>query len=359
MASSPKPRRKRRIAGIVVSLLFFFLLIAGAGALYLWNGLQPTKKGEPVRIEIPSGTGTIRIAEILEEKGIIRSKEIFTAYLKYKGEGSRFQAGTYDVTPGSTIDEVIAKLNAGETVKAEMIRFTIPEGYTVKQIADKLAEAGYVKADEFLSLEKQAQKFAQNLPAGAEVTGDQLAYNLEGYLFPETYEMKKGSTAEEILERMTKETADKLATIPNLNEQLKSRKMTLHQLLTVASLVEKEAAVPAERPLIAGVIYNRLKADMKLEIDATVQYALGETKDRLFEKDLQVDSPYNTYRNKGLPPGPIASPGLASIQAALEPKASEYLFYVTKKDGSREHLFAKTYAEHLKNIEASKKEASK
>ncbi|WP_438434417.1 endolytic transglycosylase MltG [Gorillibacterium sp. sgz500922] len=357
MARTPKPRRKRRAARILLSLFLLLLLLAGAGALYLWNGLQPTKPAAAVRVEIPSGTGTLKIAEILETNGLIRNRQLFAVYLKYKGEGSRFQAGMYDLTPGSTLDQLIAKLNAGDTVKAEMIRFTIPEGYTVEQIASKLEEAGYVKASDLLALDKAPAKLKLKLPQGADVTGAKLRFPLEGYLFPETYEMKKGSTAAEILERMAEETADKLAAIPDLDKKLAERKLTVHQLLTVASLVEREAAVPAERPQIAGVIYNRLKQDMRLEIDATVQYALGGTKERLYEKDLQVESPYNTYRNTGLPPGPIANPGLASIEAALNPKASEYLFYVTKKDGSREHLFAKTYAEHLKNIEESKKQA--
>jgi len=358
MASIPKLRRKRRFARIAATVILFILLIASAGALYLWNGLQPAKAGAAVRVDIPSGTGTLKIAEILESRGIIRNKEIFAAYLKYKGEGNRFQAGVYDLTPGSTLDQVIAKLNAGDTVKAEMIRFTIPEGYTVEQIAGKLEEAGYVKASDFLALDKTPGKLELNLPKGADPTAAGLRFPLEGYLFPETYEMKKGSTAAEILKRMTKEAADKLAAIPDLEKKLAERKLTLHQLLTVASLVEKEAAVPAERPLIAGVIYNRMKVNMRLEIDATVQYALGQTKDRLLDKDLQVDSPYNTYRHMGLPPGPIAGPGLDSIEAALNPKASDYLFYVTKKDGSREHLFAKTFAEHQKNIAESKKQAA-
>jgi UPF0755 protein len=359
MTNTPKPPKKRRTARIVLLLVLLLLLAAGGGAFYLWEGLQPTKPAAAVRVEIPAGTGTVKIAQLLQENGIIRNHGLFTIYLKYKGEGTRFQAGGYDLTPGSTLDQIIAKLNAGDTVKAEMLRFTIPEGFTVKQIADKLEEAGDVKASELLALDKDPGKLELKLPQGAEVTDSKLLYPLEGYLFPETYEMKKGSTAKDILQRMTQETADKLAAVPDLAEKLKERNLTLHQLLTVASLVEKEAAVPNERPLIAGVIYNRMKQDMRLEIDATVQYALGETKDRLYEKDLQVDSPYNTYRNKGLPPGPIANPGVASIEAALNPKASDYLFYVTKKDGSREHLFAKTYAEHQKNIEASKKQATK
>ncbi|MNJ37950.1 putative aminodeoxychorismate lyase [compost metagenome] len=158
---------------------------------------------------------------------------------------------------------------------------------------------------------------------------------------------------------MLQETNKRIKQIPEFDQKLKARGLDFNELMTVASLVEREVVADSERSLVAGVIYNRIAQDMKLEIDATVQYLLDKPKERLLYKDLQsVDSPYNTYMYKGLPPGPIAAPSLKSIEAALEPKSSEYLFYVTKKDGSGEHLFAKTYAEHLQNIEKSKETAN-
>ncbi|MNZ86552.1 putative aminodeoxychorismate lyase [compost metagenome] len=187
---------------------------------------------------------------------------------------------------------------------------------------------------------------------------DQLHQRLEGYLFPETYEMKKESTEEDIIKRMLMELDRKLAELPeDWQLVMEEKNLSLHELLTIASLVEREVVVDEERALVAGVIYNRMKDGMMLQIDATVQYSLDKPKERLYEKDLQVDSPYNTYKVEGLPPGPIASPSIASIQAALYPEDSDYLFYVTKKDGSQSHLFAKTYKEHLKNIEISKQTA--
>lgn len=156
------------------------------------------------------------------------------------------------------------------------------------------------------------------------------------------------------MQRMLEEFQTKINSIPDLEAKLQEKNLSLHELLTIASLVEKEVVVDEERALVAGVIYNRINQDMKLEIDATVQYLLDRPKERLFYKDLKVKSPYNTYLNKGLPPGPIASPSLRSIEAALNPEASEYLFYVTKKDGSSGHLFAKTYKEHQQNIAKSK-----
>lgn len=338
--------------GILVLIL---ILGAAAGGWYVYSGMQPVDSAEQdVRITIEPGIGTSAIADLLEENGLIKNSFFFVSYLKWKSEGSRFQAGIYDLKPGVTYDEIIAKLNSGDVVKAEMIRFTIPEGYTVMQMADKLAEQGIADKEIFLELVQQGDGLTSSL-SGDLPSGDALKYRLEGYLFPETYELKKGSTEADIINRMLEETTKRLNGIADFDAKLSKTGLSLNELMTIASLIEREVVADAERRLVAGVIYNRLEKDMKLEIDATVQYLLDKPKERLLNSDLRsVDSPYNTYLYAGLPPGPIAAPSLKSVEAALEPEASEYLFYVTKKDGSGEHLFAKTYKEHLKNIETSK-----
>ncbi|WP_019639888.1 endolytic transglycosylase MltG [Paenibacillus fonticola] len=342
-----------------ISLLL--LMFAGTGALaaYGYMEMQPVKPSQQaVQVTIQPGTGTTAIAEILENQGLIKNSFLFKSYLKWKAEGSKFQAGIYEMQPGITYDEIISKLNSGDVVKAEMIRFTIPEGYTVKQMADKLAESGFADKETFLGLAKEAAGIDEALLAFLPAPSG-LTYRLEGYLFPETYELEKGSTEADIISRMLQETNKRIKQIPEFDQKLKARGLDFNELMTVASLVEREVVADSERSLVAGVIYNRIAQDMKLEIDATVQYLLDKPKERLLYKDLQsVDSPYNTYMYKGLPPGPIAAPSLKSIEAALEPKSSEYLFYVTKKDGSGEHLFAKTYAEHLQNIKKSKETAN-
>ncbi|SDF94918.1 UPF0755 protein [Fontibacillus panacisegetis] len=339
-------------------LLVFVLIViitAGAGAAYVYNGIQPVKASEePVKITIEPGTGTTQIAAILKDEGLIKNNFMFVSYLKWKSEGSKFQAGVYEMTPGITFDEIISRLNSGDVVKAEMIRFTIPEGFTVTQMAEKLAEEGFVDKDKFLALAKAPSgidsELLKEIPESAE-----FIYRLEGYLFPETYELKKGSNEQDIVNRMIAETANRLSGISDFNQKLEQSGLNLNELMTVASLVEREVVVDSERNVVAGVIYNRIAKNMKLEIDATVQYLLGKPKERLLNSDLRsVDSPYNSYLYNGLPPGPIAAPSLKSIEAALEPKSSDYLFYVTKKDGSGEHLFAHTYAEHLQNIKKSK-----
>lgn len=337
------------------SIILILAVIGAGGGWYVYNEMQPVNKsGSTVKLTIEPGTGTSRIADMLETQGLIKNSLFFRTYLKWKSEGSRFQAGVYEMTPGVTYDEIIAKLNSGDVVKAEMIRFTIPEGFTVTQMAEKLEEQGYADKKAFLDLAGQAQGLQNELLTEIPAD-DRLTYRLEGYLFPETYELKKGSTEAEIVQRMLDETKNRLEAIPNFQAKLEKRGLDLNELMTVASLVEREVVVDSERAKVAGVIYNRLSKGMKLEIDATVQYLLGKPKERLLNSDLRSeDSPYNTYLYEGLPPGPIAAPSLKSIEAALEPETTEYLFYVTKKDGSGEHLFAKTYQEHLKNIKNSK-----
>ncbi|MDR6723552.1 UPF0755 protein [Paenibacillus amylolyticus] len=337
----------------MILLLIIVIAVGGAGA-YAWNMMRPLEAStEPIVFEIKSGTGTSKIAEQLQQEGLIRSGLAFKGYLKWKKQGSNFMAGTYSMNPGVSYEEIVNKLNSGEVVPEEMVKFTIPEGYTVLQMADKLSEEGIVDRDEFIKLANDPSAFDVDIIKDIPVD-EELRYVLEGYLFPETYELKKDSSTHDVMQRMLEEFQTKVNSIPNLETELQEKKLSLHELLTIASLVEREVVVDAERPLVAGVIYNRIQQDMKLEIDATVQYLLDKPKARLLFKDLKVESPYNMYLNKGLPPGPIASPSLPSIQAALQPEASEYLFYVTKKDGSSGHLFAKTYKEHQQNIAKSK-----
>lgn len=350
-------KKRSRWRTVLIALIVVFVLLglsAGGAAYYGYRSLQPLPAGELKKITIPSGTGSAGIARLLENEGIIRNHLAFSLYMRYKNQGSRFQAGQYEFAPGVTLDEIISKLNRGDVVKEEMIRFTIPEGYSVAQIADKLSEDGLVDKETFLKLADSTEVWPS--PWVAAIPAEPLIkHRLEGYLFPETYEMKKGSTERDILVRMMEEWSRKLTSLPpEWEARMNEMKLSFHQMLTIASLIEREVVVDEERPIVAGVIYNRLKEKMPLQIDATVQYLFDKQKERLFEKDLQIESPYNTYLHSGLPPGPIASPSLASIQAALYPTETKYLFYVTKKDGTGTHLFAETFEEHKRNITASK-----
>jgi len=331
----------------------------GSVLFYVWNGLRPVSaEDEPVKFTISSGMRATRVAELLEEQGLIRSAFLFSSWLKIKGEGSLFQAGDYELTPGMTREEIVAKLNKGDIVAAETIKFTIPEGFTVQQIADRLAEKAGADKAKVLEAAADSTKWAGSIWTKALPADHNLRFPLEGYLFPETYEMKAGSTEAEMIDRMLAELDRKLDQLPeDWLDTLEGRGLTVHQLLTIASLVEREVMVDEERPVVAGIIKNRLDKKMPLQIDATVQYLLDKQKERLLEADLKVDSPYNTYLNPGLPPGPIASPSLKSIEAALYPEETDYLYYVTKKDGTNTHLFAETYKQHQRNIALSEQNA--
>ncbi|MBP3961345.1 endolytic transglycosylase MltG [Paenibacillus sp. DLE-14] len=334
------------------------LITAGSLYLYIWNGLRPAPTGDVVQVELKKGTSPFGFAEVLEDQGVIRNAFIFKYYLRYKNEGPRFQAGVYELSPGMDKDAIIAKLNAGETLKEETMRFTIPEGFTVEQIAETLDKAGYAKKADFMALADKDQVWSDVDAVKKIPKNPDLRHRLEGYLFPDTYELVKASKPEEIIKRLLQELDHKLDTLPeNWEDSLATNNVDFHGMMTIASLVEREVVVDAERPIVAGIIYNRLKKGMPLQIDATVQYLLDKQKERLLIDDLQVDSPYNTYKVDGLPPGPIASPSLKSIEAALFPKETEYYFYVTKKDGSHEHLFAETLKEHNRNIEKSNQTA--
>ena len=359
-----KPRRRKPRVWLVsfwvcFSLLFLMLVVGVSGLYYVWNQLSPTKAGPPVEVTITKGMSANSVSKLLEENGIIKNSFIFGYYLVLKEEGANFQAGRYELKPGMDKLEVIAKLNAGDVMKQETVKFTIPEGYSILQIADKLAAEGIADRDKFLALTNEQRTWS-----GAETVlfmpkeFPNAKYRLEGYLFPDTYEVVKGVSEEEIILRLLKEQDRKLATLPeDWVDQLDKLNISMHQMLTVASIIEREVMVDEERAKVAGVIYNRLAEPMRLQVDATIQYALGEQKELLSYEDTELDDPYNTYTIDGLPPGPIANPSLESIKAALYPEEHNYLFYVTKKDGSNTHLFAETYQQHQRNIEKSKQTA--
>jgi len=362
--ASVPPIRRRKPRVLLWSFLIAFglvLSVLGGALFYVWNGLRPVAtSANPIQITIESGMRAKKVAEVLEENGLIRSASLFSGWLKLEGEGSRFQAGVYELTPGMTRDEIVAKLNMGDIVAAATIRFTIPEGFTVEQIAARLAETAEIDKAKFLEAADKPDQLTGSVWTSTLPVDKSMRYPLEGYLFPETYEMKRGSTEADIINRMLSELDHKLDQLPDdWQIVLEERGLTVHQLLTIASLVEREVVVDEERAMVSSVIQNRLNKKMPLQIDATIQYLLDKQKERLLEGDLKVVSPYNTYLNPGLPPGPIAAPSLKSIEAALYPEQTDYLYYVTKKDGTSSHLFATTYKQHQKNIQLSEKNVKK
>ena len=313
-------------------------LAVGLG-LYLWVNAQvkPVGPGEARVIHIPTGAGTGEILTRLEGQGLIRNAFACRVGLERWHLAGRLQAGYYELSPTMSAREITERIASG---KQATVKVTFPEGFTVKQIAERVAEKGLMQADAFLAEATPATVVG----SGFEVKGD----SLEGYLFPATYVFEYGSTPEDVIWQMAEGFRARVAV--GMADDLRRSKRSLADIVTIASLIEREARIGKDRPLISGVIHNRLRKGMRLQVDATVLYALGEHKGRVTYEDLKVDSPFNTYRHKGLPPHPICNPGEASIRAALRPAKTEYLFYVARPDGS--HVFTRTYAEHQQAIRA-------
>ena len=332
---SNTPRRVRRSATLLVMLLVLALLVVG-GMLYTVQLLGPVtgNKGAPlVLVTIPPGRNAHQIGVILARKHLVRSPLSFVFASRMDGLSGKMHAGRYELSPAMPPRQIAAQLALGETAQGVV---TVPEGYTVHQIARLLAKHHLADEAQFLTL---AQTGGHSFHAGHWTPPDD---NLEGYLFPDTYTVPKGSSAHDIIQIMLDNFARRVVT--PYGKEAESAPGGLPAAVTLASLVEREAEVDADRPLIAAVYQNRLKLGMRLQCDATVQYGLPEHKARLFYSDLRVDSPYNTYRHAGLPPTPIANPGLASIEAALHPAPVRYLYYVAGPGGR--HIFSTTLAQH-------------
>jgi UPF0755 protein len=320
--------------GIVVAL------VAGAGLFWFVKEISrpANAAGKPVVFEVPSGASGRSIAQTLEEKGLITNAMAFRLLLKVKEkkQGATLRAGYFSVDPSEDLKDVLDQLLEGDVLTRKA---TIPEGYTLEQTAQALEKQGVCRGEDLW----------EAIHSDKRDLGWKFPDELEGYLFPSTYEFPWECTGAMALRQMTDEF--KASVAPVWARYQATAPLSFKDCIILASLVEREAQVPSERPTIASVYVNRIRKGMKLECDATVQYALGKQKAVLLYADLEIASPYNTYRYAGLPPGPICSPGLASIEAAMHPKKTEYLFYVRndiKDDGS--HVFGRDFYEHEANI---------
>ncbi len=336
-----RARRNRKGGGRGCAVAFALLAavaVAAAGATWfaLYRSATSVEPGSPVQIEVKPGSSTAAIAESLARAGVVPNALMFRLRARMADADGDLKPGVYDLATGMPHQLVIDRMTAGPPVA--YVSVTIPEGFVVEQIAARFEEQAGIPSGEFLKLAKTgAGDFDHGFLAGA-------GGSLEGYLFPKTYRVKEGATASDVigmmLDQFDKETAGLDTSFAS------SRGLDFHQLVTLASMIEREASVGSERPLVSSVIYNRLGRGMRLEIDATIEYVLPGNRFRLRNRDLKIDSPYNTYMHKGLPPGPICSPGLAALQAAASPAETGYLYYVlTGKDGS--HTFTRTFEEFL------------
>jgi UPF0755 protein len=324
--------------GVLVTGLLGFLIPAG---LY-WRNLEdfassPGPNHKTLELYIEPGTNARQVANLLEKSGAITSARSFYHYLRYlSGNVGQLKAGDYEFAAGQTPQQIIDILSSGRTVQ---VRLTIPEGSNKKDIAAIIERAGFGKKEEILALMESSELLARlhvpRVPGG-----------LEGYLFPDTYQIAKRTPPAAILERMRARLKEVMTS--ELEQRLQESPLDLNQVLTLASIVEKETGDPAERPEIAGVFLNRLALKMKLQTDPTVIYSVPNYSGNLRKADLQIDNPYNTYVYAGLPPGPIASPGLAAIKAVLWPAQTRNLYFVSRNDGT--HEFCPTLACHSKAV---------
>lgn len=326
--------------------IYIFIILLVALGLFLYNyyqkslGAVSTEDTKETILEIPPGSSTNKISEILFNEGLIHNKAVFKYKVKKLNLDGKLKAGKYELDSSMDLEEIINNIAKGG--KSEnTIRFTIPEGYELDMIAKKLAQDDIVDLDRFQELVSNKKYFEDKFSFLKELEEGQ---SLEGFLFPSTYDVYKNSSEEEIIEKMLLE-FEKIYK-KELEPKLDEIEMNLNEVITLASIIEREGKLDEERPLISAVFHNRIKEGMYLQSCATVQYILGERKEVLSNEDTRIPSLYNTYINEGLPPAPIASPGEASIIAAINPADVDYLFFVlTGEDGS--HTFTRTYREHL------------
>lgn len=334
-------RAKKKKGGIkkyfVIVLVLLALLVGATVYVYF---LPPNVSGE-VNITIKEGDSLDTIGTTLMDNDVIKSKQMFILYSRIKGDSADFKSGTFQIQRPISLENLNSQLKETPEV-SQGVKITIPEGYSITQISKLFAESGLMDVNTFLSAAEMGnfQYDFLNFEKPASVK-----YKLEGFLFPDTYYFDKEETSDSMFKKML----DRFNEVAGqeLMRQANLKAMTPLELVTMASVIEKEAVLSEERPIISGVFYNRIDEGMKLESCSTVQFALGkeEYKPVVTLDDIKINSPYNTYMYEGLPPGPIASPGKESLDAALNPVASEYLYFVARGDGS--HVFNTNYEEHL------------
>ncbi|NPC93473.1 endolytic transglycosylase MltG [Bacillus sp. WMMC1349] len=345
--SKKKPRKNKLKLWIAVVALLF-IVIAGGLSFYVKSALEPVDQNnkKAINVYIKEGSSLSKIAAKLKEQHLIKNEKVFIFYAKYK-HASRFQAGNFQLNQAMEPTEIIDKLTNASNVPA--FKLVIPEGKQLSQIAEIIAKQTHYSEQEVMKkldnkqfISKLKHKYP-NLITG-EILAKKVKHPLEGYLYPATYPFHDpNTTLETIIETMIKPTAH-LA--DKYKSQMKHKKLSVHKTLTMASLIEEEATEKVDRHKIASVFYNRLRKKMPLQTDPTVLYAMGKHKSRVVYKDLKVDSPYNTYKNAGIPPGPISNAGETAWEAALNPDKTDYIYFLAKKDG--EVVFTKTFKEHSK-----------
>ncbi len=339
----------RKVVGLTILVIAVIIAtVSLTSYFYIKSSLEPVDPGskKEIIVDIPIGSSVSYIAQTLEDSGLVKNARVFKYYVKFKNE-SEFMAGEYHMNPSMTFQEIIESLKTGRIMQEPVFTMTIPEGRQLDEIAAVIAEKTKQPEKEvFKSLndEKFIKSLMEKYPSilTTEVWAKDIKYPLEGYLFPATYAFYKESPSlDEIVSTMLDKTQ---SVVEKYRQDIEREDMTVHQFLTMSSLIEEEATEKADRDKIASVFYNRIEEGMPLQTDPTVLYAQGKHKARVTYKDLEVDSPYNTYKNKGLTPGPISNAGTMSMEAALHPADTKYLYFLASSDGTV--YFSSTLEEH-------------
>lgn len=349
-------RTVRKAVSIIVLLLLLIFAIGGISAYkYIKTSLEPvdTTDNEEILVNIPMGSSSSTIGEILEEEGVIKDSRIFRFYTKFKNQ-SDFQAGDYTFTKAFTLDEIIESLKSGKVIADSLFTITIPEGKIIEQIAEIYSKKLPFSEEEFLeqvSNQEYLETLIEQYPTilTDEILNPDIKEPLEGYLFASTYDFFQDElTVSAVVETMLDKTQSIVDKYRNQIEEvtINEESYTIHQALTFASLLENEERTAEERKRVAGVFYNRLEEDMMLQTDPTVAYAVGKHLSKVLLKDLEVESPYNTYKVKELPIGPISNFNENALEAMVEPEETSFLYFLHDSDGNIH--YAETFDEHKK-----------
>ena len=328
---------KKKLLTIIAGILILAAIVLGVAINA--NNNKNLATGENIIITVEPGMTNADIATLLQNKKMINSPVFFRLQSKFARMERSLQAGEYEIVSGMSNWEIIDLFSKGQVRHKTL---TIPEGYTIEQIAKKIEESGLGSAEEFKKAAKDYAPYSY-----METSNNNVIFKAEGFAYPSTYYLSPGSAEKEILAIMVKEFDTQLT--EDIRQKAKDKNMSIRDLVNLASLVEKEAVFPEERPVIAGVFLKRLQIQMPLQSDTTIQYILGVQKKEISIADTKIDSPNNTYLYAELPPGPIASPSISTINAVLDPKQTNYLYFVADLEGH--HHFTETYQDHLKEIE--------
>lgn len=328
----------RKSNALMAGALMLLMALGLLGSQLFMHQYQPVNQedNQSIDIVIPSSSSTRAIAALLKDNGLIRNERVFVAYCRQQKIDSQMKAGHYRFARSMSLPDIAQAIAQGKVVQ---VTFTIPEGYTVVQIGELLTARSLCTAAAWEEAVKQDYDFSF-VKTARPASGKS---SLEGFLFPDTYVVGETASPQDIIRAMLNRFEDVWKNEMETAAQQQGR--NVNDVVVMASLVEEEARIDTERATIAGVIWNRLQKGMMLQIDATVLYSLNQNKPVVTYADLKVESPYNTYLHAGLPPGPIACPGQAALQAALHPEKHNYYYYIARGDGS--HHFSATYAEHL------------